>query len=311
MDTQKNNISSQATLSAVAGVMFFAPFVKNNIKNDQTLSDEEKNFVTWYVQVGYVNFIFLMIVLIAALANIFWIHPVLSWIVTIGSFAIFIISVFSVLACANRLAMRKSDETIMQHIQHKDQILKSYTPIWNFSLWFRHENYTMPYRWLKESILIRTFFIFGTLALGSSFWIGVLIIIAVRVILLLINIDIIPISMKKLINTSFSCNPWEIMAYISSPIISKIKKVDYETILQQEKNKYSQWQSFWISIIIQYVLFIWLVVLLYMWIDMSIWQIVLAIAAIMWIVRIFMFYKYKKTFLRIPVLSEIVSLVFH
>ena len=311
MDTQNKNISSQAVLSAIAGMMFFAPFIKNNIKNDETLSDEEKNFITWYIQVGYANFIFLMVVLIAAFANIFWIHPILSWIVTIWSFAIFIISVFSVLACSNRLAMRKSDETIMQNIQHKDQILKSYTPILNFSLWFRQENYTMPYRWLKESILLRTFFIFGTLALWSSFWTGILIIIAVRVILLLVNIDIIPISMKKLVNSAFSCNPWEIMAYLSAPIISKIKKMDYETILQQQKDKYLQWQTFGINIIIEYILFIWLLVLLYMWIDISIWQIVLAIAAIMWIVRIFIFYKHKKAFLRIPVLSEIVSLVFH
>ena len=30
------------------------------------------------------------------------------------------------------------------------------------------------------------------------------------------------------------------MAYISAPIISKIKKIDYETVLQQQKNKYLQ-----------------------------------------------------------------------
>jgi hypothetical protein len=44
--------------------------------------------------------------------------------------------------------------------------------------------------------------------------------------------------MKKTLNSAFSCNPTEIMAYISTPIISKLKKTDYETTLQQEKTKY-------------------------------------------------------------------------
>ena len=45
MDTTKNNISPQAMLSAVAGLMFFAPFVKCNVNNDSSFSDEEKDFV--------------------------------------------------------------------------------------------------------------------------------------------------------------------------------------------------------------------------------------------------------------------------
>jgi hypothetical protein len=45
MDTTKNNISPQAMLSAVAGLMFFAPFVKRNVSNDPSFSDEEKDFV--------------------------------------------------------------------------------------------------------------------------------------------------------------------------------------------------------------------------------------------------------------------------
>jgi hypothetical protein len=65
----------------------------------------------------------------------------------------------------------------------------------------------MPYRRLKESVLLRTFFIFGTLLLGNSFGMGVLIIIAVRIILLMLNVDIVPLSMKKAINSTFSCNP--------------------------------------------------------------------------------------------------------
>jgi len=45
MEIQKNNISSQAVISAIAGMMFFAPFVKKNTEIDSRLSDEDKEFV--------------------------------------------------------------------------------------------------------------------------------------------------------------------------------------------------------------------------------------------------------------------------
>lgn len=312
METNQNNISSQAMLSAIVGMMFFAPLLKNKVENNPDFSEEEKNFIMWYIQVGFVNLVFLVITLTVTLINMFWINPVLSWIIVIGSFAVYIITIFSLFACVNGLTMRKSDEKIITDIQHKWQLLKSYIPIVNFVFWFRQENYNMPYRWLKESVLLRTLFIFWTLLLGNSFWIWVFIVIIVRITLLMLNVDIIPLSMKRAINSLFSCNPWEISAYIFSPIISKIKKADYQTILQARKQSYAQWQRFWIWIIIQYLAFIAILYFIYRYsIDISWIQIILIIAMILWITRIVLFYKYKKAFLKIPIISEIISLVFH
>lgn len=310
METEKNIISSDAKLSAIAGVMFFAPFVKNRIKSEE-FSEDEISFINGYVQVWFLNLIFLVIVLIAAMTSTFEASRILTWIITIWSFAIYIISAFSAFACANDLSMRGPNESVNQNIQHKWLLLKSYTPIMNFILRFRQENYNMPYRRLKESILLRTFFIFWTLLLWNSFWMWVLIIIAVRVILLLINIDIVPLSMKKTINSLFSSNPWEIFAYFFAPIVSKIKKIDYETILQAQKQWYAQWQIFWIWIIIQYILFISIFFLLYRTIRISLDNVVLFIAMLLRIVRVILFYIRKKTILKIPILSEIVSLVFY
>ena len=310
MDTTKNNISPQAMLSAVAGLMFFAPFVKRNVNNDSSFNDEEKDFVMWYIQVWFVNLTFLVIVLITTLINMFLVRPYLSWIINIWSIAIFIISIFSIVSCANSLSMRKSDEKIVYNIQHKDQILKSYTPILNFSLRFRQNDYSMPYRWLKESVLLRTCFIFWTLLLWSSFWLWILVIILVRFILLLLNVDIIPLSMKKAINNSFSCNPWEMFAYMFAPIVSKLKKSDYKTVLQERKSQYAQWQKFGIGIILQYLMFGGILYLIHRNITLSVNEIILYVAAISWLIRLVIFTVSKKTFLRIPILSEIVSLVF-
>ena len=119
--------------------------------------------------------------------------------------------------------------------------------------------------------------------------------------------------MKKAVNSLFLCNPWEMMSYISAPIFSKLKKIDYETALKTEKEKYLQWQDFSIWIMLQYILFIWIIYLFYRWMPVSLWanQIILLIAILLRLFRICIFYINKKTFLRIPILSEFISLIFH
>lgn len=311
METEKNIISSEAKLSAIAAVMFFSPFVKNRVKSDPSFSDEERDFIAWYVQIWFVNLVFLIFVLAASITNVFVVNWILSWVTMVWSIAIFIISVFSLFACANDLSMWEKNESIMQNIQHKWQLVKAYIPVVNFVLWFRQENYNMPYWWLKESILLWTSFIFWTLILWNSFGMWILIIIAVRLILLLLNIDIVPISMKRAINRMFLCNPWEMMSYFSAFVVSKIKKVDYNTVLQARKQWYFQWQKFGLWIIFQYVLFLGLLFLLYRWIDISRDNTILFIAWILWILRVILFCVYKKSILRIPLLSEVVSFIFH
>ena len=310
MEIEKSTISSDAKLSAIAGVMFFAPFIKNKLKSD-IFSEDEKNFIYWYIQVWYTNLVFLITVLILAWLNLFWIEWVLSSAINILSLVIFFISFFSIFACANDLSLWNYNESVRQNIQHKWQVLKSYTPFVNFILWFRQKDYNMPYRWLKESILLRSIFIFWSLLLWNSFWMWVLAIIIIRVVFLLFNIDIIPLSIKKALNSTFSCNPWEIFAYLFAPIVSKIKKTDYESALQAIKLWYMQWQSFWIWIIIQYILFIGILFLLYRWINISLDNIVIFLAMILWIFKLIIFYIHKKSLLKIPILSEMTSLIFH
>ena len=311
METEENIISSEAKLSAIAGVMFFPHFIKNKTKSDFSFTDKEKEFIMWYTQVWLVNLIVLIFVLFIIWINFFWNDWILNQITKVGSIAVFIISLFSIFACVNDLPMRWENDSIIQDIKHKWQILKVYAPIMNFFLRYRQENYNMPYRRLKESILLRSIFAFWTLFLWGNFWIWVLIVMFIRIILLLLNIDLIPISIKKAINSAFSCNPWELSAYIFTPLVSKLKKTDYDTVLQARKQSYSQWQSFWIWIIIQYLLLMTIFYFLHHWIDFSMGSIVLLFAIAVFIVKIILFYIHKKTFLKIPILSELVSLIFH
>ena len=306
-------ISSEAKLSSIAWVMFFAPFVKNRIKSDSSLNEEEKSFIKWYTQVWYINILFLMIVLATCVLNFFIQNNILSLIITIWSLIIFIISIFSIFTCINSINIRTKNDSIIQKNQHKLQLLKAYTPFLNFILRFRQENYNMPYRWLKESILLRSIFIFGTLLLWNLFGIWTIIIIIIRIISLLFNIDILSIDIKKSINSMFLCNPSEISAYIFAPIISKIKKSDYNTILQSIKEWYATWQSFGLWIILQYILLTIIVAALFLlYYSNNALQnnVIRFIAIILWISKIITFYVYKKKFLRIPFLYEILSPIF-
>lgn len=310
MDSQQNNISSQAKLSAMAGMMFFAPFIKNSLNSESELTENEKNFILWYVQIWYVNLVFLWILLAVKIAEIRIKSEIFSRIGNISSLAIYVIIGFSILTCIAEMNMWGKDESIMQNIQNKWNLLKSFLPIENFVLRFRQKDYNMPYRWLKESVFLWTNFIIRTLLFWNSAGIWILIIIFVRVLLLLINIDIIPMSMKKWLNNLFSCNPTEIFAHISAPIISTIKKSDLPLTLQTEKQKYAQGQTLWIWIILQYLLFFGCLFLLYRNITLSMNEIILFSAFILWIIRISIFYCDKKSLPRIPIISEIVWLIF-
>ena len=53
METTKNDISSQAMLSAVAGLMFFAPFVKRSIERDTSFTQEEKDYAIKLIKKAY------------------------------------------------------------------------------------------------------------------------------------------------------------------------------------------------------------------------------------------------------------------
>lgn len=302
MENQENIVSSQAKLSAIAEIMFFSPFVKNNVRVNPKFSPEEKSFINWYYKVWIFNIIILLIVIAVSIINSLYNHFIFSWISRIWSIILYITISIPILICINNVGMRKEDEKIKQDIQNKKQLLKSYIPILNFKYWFHQEDYNMPYRRLKESIFLRTIFIFWTLLFWNGIWLIVFAFIAVRIVLLLTNMDIIPLNVKKAINQSFLCNPWEIVSYFSAHIISKFKKIDYTTALETEKQKYQHGQKFWIWIIVQYLLFIAIICFIHRWISISIEYIVLVIATILRILRIILFYKNKKTFLKIPII---------
>lgn len=296
--------------SALAGLMFFSPLIKYYINRDSEITEDEKIYIKWYCKVWDLNLIFLLFIVFLYLLNMKFNSEYINYIQYMFYFLIYIISSISMFFCIYQVVLRAPWEKIVQKIQHKNQIIKSFMPLLNFSLRFKQTDYSMPYRRLKESIFRWFIFIFWSLLWWNVVWIIILSIIFIRFILLLLNIDIIPLWIKKSMNSLYICNPEEIISYLSSKIIVKIKKTDYQETLQNEKLKYAQWQKIWISIIIQYLLFIWLLVYMY-YLNFIDWkhQIILYIWIFIRLIRIIIFYKNKKTILKIPIISELLSII--
>ncbi len=309
MEASDNIISSQAKLSAIAGIMFFSPLINNNTQSNPWFSDYEKDFIISYTRIWYINLALLWIVLVTEMIWIFLPSPLLDSIRRLWCIMIYAISLFSLSACVFDIPMRWKNESIVKHIQNKSEVLKAYIPGLNFSMWYRLPEYSKPYRWLKESILMRCIFIIWSLIFGPLCGIWILSFIVWRLVLLLLNIDIIPLWMKKALNSVFVCNPWESIAYLSSHIISKLKNRQYYDVLLAEKKKYYQWQTLWVNAVLQYILSFVVLWLLYRNVDISSHHVLIFVSFLLWIIRVVIFYINKKTILKVPFLSEIVSLI--
>jgi hypothetical protein len=94
-------------------------------------------------------------------------------------------------------------------------ILKSFLPFYNLKLRYQTANFQTPYWWLKESVLWRTVFSFLTLLLGIQIGTTFLALIVIRVLLLLINIDMLPNNLKRFLNHGFLMHPEEIIGKIT------------------------------------------------------------------------------------------------
>jgi hypothetical protein len=156
-----------------------------------------------------------------------------------------------------------------KEILHKETIIKSFIPLYNIKLWYQTPNFQTPYRWLKESILRRTAFSFFTLLFGINVGMFIIALIIIRVLLLIMNLDIIPNNLKKFLNHGFLLHPEEITGYVTGriPFLTRLHKADEdepqthvthntnEAILQAKQN-YANMSASGFNITLQYLSFL-------------------------------------------------------
>lgn len=95
----------------------------------------------------------------------------------------------------------------------------TYLPIYNLYLRYQSHSFERPNRRIKESILWRMLFtilcIFGNSTINSI----LLIVIILRVASLILDIDIVPLHIKRRLNTLFLKNPEELRGYITGFLV--------------------------------------------------------------------------------------------
>ncbi|MDR0859451.1 MAG: hypothetical protein LBO09_00240 [Candidatus Peribacteria bacterium] len=105
-------ISSNATLSALTGILFFGPFVQRSMLSPEKGVAEggggsEANFIQGYCKVGKLNIVLFLITLSVYLINYFLQTAFLQRISSLTSLAICIISTFCIVACLNEIALQE------------------------------------------------------------------------------------------------------------------------------------------------------------------------------------------------------------
>ena len=293
--------------AAIAGILFFGPLVKT--QNFSNLDNAEQQFIHGYCKIGITNIGLFIITIITFILGYFYPNEIFTRITTISCGAICLISIVSIFACLNGVQLLDPTDKTVIEIPHKATVFKSFLPFYNTALRYDTPNFQTPYRWLKESILRRTIFSIFTLLLGAKIWMIIIAIILIRMLLLLMNIDIIPNNLKKILNHGFLLHPEEIMGYLSWTITSKIKKSDENKTILLAKQGYSDITVSGFNSFLQYLAFAGILRAIHknQLLNYETWIIIFAGA--LFLARALLTYRKYKKIPNIPILYEILSLI--
>lgn len=292
-------------LSALAGILFFAPLIKNN---ENTFNQIEQQFIQGYKKVGIINLSLGGIIIALLIAQYILPNGIRDWAITMIVGIICLISFITSICCINQIQLFEINETEEKEIHQKEKVIKSFIPLYNRFYWYKSSNFQTPYRRLKESVFWRTIFIVITLLFGYKLGTIIILIIIIRITLLLLNKDIIPNNLKKLINHSFLIYPEEITGYIIGKIKSKYKKSDSSQEINKAKQNYSTNQASNINILLQYLSSIGILAVLIH--PTSIYEIsIITIALFLWMGKTIINYIQYRKLPNIPILYELRSII--
>ncbi len=318
----KKTDSNTKTQLSLAAALFFSPLVQYILKrNTRDLSQEERNFVQWYIKFGYLTLLFGVVVIWSGVMNYLVALKILDVTYTVSIFVLLFLLLVSVVSILGDISLLKSGNTPLPMYNvngsRKDILLK-YLPFYNSYLWYQAHSFDIPNRRIKESLLLRTAFLTMNI-LGSVRWsIIVLIIIIVRIASLMSDIDILPVQRKHYLNTLFSKNPEELWWYITGTLIFLFKSIVHlfapmlpYTLSQEitkEKFHYSQiiTLSGNIPLIIEYILWMLLVGWLLFVVSPDITNRVYYSALILWIGRYVVMSIQLRHLPHLPIARELV-----
>ena len=276
MEETKVVDTNTKTQLSLAAALFFSPLVQHMLnKNTRDITNQDKDFIRGYIKVGYVSLLFWIITIATGVMNYLFALKILSVTYTISIFILIFLLVISIVSILSDISLVKWwDLKIYAHTieGNKKNIIFKYLPIYNIYLWYTAHNFDTPNWRTKESLLLWTVFLLLSM-LGNVFVSSTLLILIIfRVASLMSDIDFLTLSTKQWLNRLFLKNPEEIMGYVTGCIVylaksfahifTKMQPYVLEVEIEKEKEVYSRIIDIQgnISIVIEYILGIWLMI---------------------------------------------------
>ncbi len=313
------------TQLSLAAALFFSPLVQNILKkNTRDISDKDRDFIRWYIKFGYITILFWIITIAAGVLNYLFMLKILSVTYTVSIFILVFLLIISIVSILADISLVKWwDQTIKTYTieGNKKDIIFKYLPAYDIYLRYKAHSFDKPNRRIKESILLRTIFLAGSLTGSIVISSVILIAVILRVASLMSDLDFLNITTKQRLNRLFSKNPEEIFGYISWSIIfltkslahifSKMQPYDLVAEVRKEKEMYGRIIDIQnnLTIISEYILWILLTIGLIYLIkpDLTIWTYYAGLWLI--ITRYFIMAIQLKHLPHLPIAREIYLLI--
>lgn len=296
--TGDTNTKTQLSLAAA---LFFSPLVQNMLKNNtRDITEQDKDFIRWYIKFGYITLLFWIITIVTGVMNYLLALDILNVIYTVSIFiliGLLAISVVSILSDIRLLKWGDEHGNIHTIDGNKKDILVKYLPLYNIYLWYNVHSFDTPNWRIKESLFLWIVFFIVSMTWNIAASTIVLIAIILRVAALMSDIDFFTTKTKQRFNPLFLKNPEEIrwyatwcISYLVKSIwrvFSKLPAYNLAKEVAEEKEQYSRIVNIkeHKNIIIEYILWILLTIGLvyitqpdftvrtyYVWFGLLIWR---------------------------------------
>lgn len=323
MDKEKlkaDNKSLKIELS-LTSLMFFAPFVKYLLKKSSfDINKEELNFVESYISLWWINIILLGLTLISwFLASFYETTTLITIYQIIISLLIIVLFIWCVWAITEtqiiKTSLSKKKENIEYNNDNKLETLLSYLPGYSIYLWYNKHDFDKPDLFLKESLLLRILFGTSCLLPTPIIAIFIMIVILIRIVTLIWNINIIPLSISEFLSSLFYKNPEEIWSYIWWSIVFIFHwnyNISYwKYLIGNYKKEYQYLYNFKKSGKIQWQYWLWLVFIIIVLLQVDLgnisWLIIITIALLLIRYGIMLFKWWRSPAL--PIMREFIELI--
>lgn len=219
IEEKTNNQSLKIQLS-LASLMFFSPFIKYLIKTSNfELDNKDNDFVQSYISLWWINIVLLLLALVTGLVSYFYFIPIVETIYQIIIGLLIILLTIWCIWTITEIKIINSTYSNKDSVEEYNNIDKIHTILWylpgySIYLWYNKHDFEKPDLLLKESFVMWILFGISCFIPIQIISIFIFMVIIVRIVSLLGNINIVSKKISEFVSSLFYKNPEEIWGYI-------------------------------------------------------------------------------------------------